>query len=207
MADILLPEVDFIINTDTSESGWGATNNISPTGGIWDKKDKEYHINYLELKAIYLAIKAYRSSWEGCKHIRIRSDNTTAIAYINNMGGLVSNSCNHLAKEIWTYCTDQKIWLSAVHIPGKDNNTADYMSRLLNENTEWRLAPFVFNKIVNLFKATPEIDLFASALNHQVPKSISWNADQETFAIDAFSIKLYAFPPFSLIGASISKIK
>ena len=80
------------------------------------------------------------------------------------MGGLASNSCNHLAKETWTYCTDQKIWLSAVHIP----NTADYMSRLLNENTEWRLAPLVFYKIVNLFKITPEIDLFASALNHQV---------------------------------------
>ena len=45
MADILLPEVDFIINTDASESGWGVTNNISPTGRIWDKKDKDYHIN------------------------------------------------------------------------------------------------------------------------------------------------------------------
>ena len=79
------------------------------------------------------------------------------------MGGLVSNSCNHLIKEIWAYCTDQKIWLSAVHILRKDNNTADYMSRLLNENTEWRLAPFVFHKIVNLFNVTPKIDLFASA--------------------------------------------
>ena len=57
MADILLPEVDFIINTDASESGWGATDNISPTGGIWDNKDKEYHISYFKLKAIYLAIK------------------------------------------------------------------------------------------------------------------------------------------------------
>ena len=86
------------------------------------------------------------------------------------------------------------------------------MSRLLNENTECRLAPFVFHEIVNLFKVTPEIDLFASALNHQVPKYISWNPDQEAFAIDAFSIswaniKFYAFPPFSLIGASILKIK
>ena len=86
------------------------------------------------------------------------------------------------------------------------------MSRLLNENTEWRLAPLVFHKIVTLFKVTPEIDLFASALNHQVPKYISWNPDQEAFAIDAFSIswaniKFYAFPPFSLIGASILKIK
>ena len=68
------------------------------------------------------------------------------------MGNLVSNSCNHLAKEIWT---DQKIWLSAVHIPGKDNNTADYMSRLLNGNTECWLAPLVFHKIVNLLKVTP----------------------------------------------------
>ena len=71
---------------------------------------------------------------------------------------------------------------------------------------------FVFHKIVNLFKITPEIDLFASELNHKVPKYISWNPDQEAFAIDAFSIswaniKFYAFPPFSLIGASISKIK
>ena len=128
------------------------------------------------------------------------------------MGNLVSNSCNHLAKEIWTYCTDQKIWLSAVHIPVKDNNTADYMSRLLNRNRECRLAPLVFHKIVNLFKVTPEIDLFASAFSHKVPKYISWNPDQEAFAIDAFSIswvniKFYVFPPFSLIGASISKIE
>ena len=71
------------------------------------------------------------------------------------MGGLESNSCNNLTKEIWTYYTDQKIWLSTVHIPGKGNHTADYMSRLLNENREWRLAPFVFHKIV---KVTPEID-------------------------------------------------
>ena len=51
MADILLPEVDFIISTDASEYG-----------GIWNKNDKEYHFNYLELKAIYLAMKAYRNS-------------------------------------------------------------------------------------------------------------------------------------------------
>ena len=84
------------------------------------------------------------------------------------------------------------------------------MSRLLNENTE--RAPFVFHKIVNVFKVTPEIDLFASALNHQVPKYISWMPDQEAFATDAFSIswaniKFYALPPFSLTGASRSKIK
>ena len=106
----------------------------------------------------------------------------------------------------------KKICLFAVHMPGKDNSTADYMPRLLNENTERRLAPFIFHKIVNLFKVTPETDLSASALIHQAPKYISWNPDQEAFAIDGFSIswaniKFYPFPPFSLIEASISKIK
>ena len=86
------------------------------------------------------------------------------------------------------------------------------MSRLRNENTNWGLGPFVFHRIINLFKVTPEIHLFASALNQQVPKYILWNPDQEGFVIDAFSIsrtniKLYAFPPFNLIGASISKVK
>ena len=29
MADILVPEVDFVINTDATEFGWGATDSIS----------------------------------------------------------------------------------------------------------------------------------------------------------------------------------
>ena len=28
------------------------------------------------------------------------------------------------------------VWLAAVHTPGKNNETADYMPRLQNENTE-----------------------------------------------------------------------
>ena len=49
---------------------------------------------------MHLVIKAYSHLWKRCKHIRIRSDNTTAVAYGNNMGGLVSSSCYRLAKEI-----------------------------------------------------------------------------------------------------------
>ena len=39
MTGILLPEVDIIINTNASESGWGATNR-SPTGGYGTKMIK-----------------------------------------------------------------------------------------------------------------------------------------------------------------------
>ena len=86
------------------------------------------------------------------------------------------------------------------------------MSRSLNENTKLQLSPTIFKKIVRTFDFEPEIDLFASYLNFQVENYISWFADPKASIIDAFSIdwtdkKLYAFPPFSLIGATLAKIR
>ena len=101
--------------------------------------------------------------------------------------------------------------MSAIHIPGKENDEADYMSRLLNDNTEWKLDPQIFQKIFKLFSVKPEIDIFASNLNYQVPTYVSWNHDKNAYATDAgiswTNLKLYAFRPFSLIGTSISKIR
>ena len=110
----------------------------------------------------------YEDIWKGSKHVRIKSDNTTAISYINNAGGLVSDSCNPLSKTMWYHCINGRGWLSAVHIPGKDNETVDYMSRLQNENTEWRLSPIVFQMILEVFFCKPETDLFASCINYQI---------------------------------------
>ena len=59
---------------------------------------------------------------------------------------------------------------------------------------------------------TLEIDLFASRLNHQCAKYVAWHPDPGAFAIDAFqyhwdSFKLYAFPPFSVIGQVLQKLE
>ena len=124
----------------------------------WSEHYKAYHINYLELKTTHLVIKAYNNLWNRCKHIRIRSDNTIAIAYVSNTRGLVSSSYDRLAKEIWTYCSERNIWLLAIHIPEKENNKVDYMSRMLHENTEWKLDPQIFQKILKLFSVKPETD-------------------------------------------------
>ena len=62
-----------------------------------------------------------------------------------------------------------------------------------------------FHKILRVFYCEPQIDLFASCLNYQIPKYVSWHSDENAAAIDAFSISwsnlyLYALPLFSLIG-------
>lgn len=50
-------------------------------------------------------------------HICIRSDNSSAVSYINNQGGSVI-SLLEIAKEIFLWC-DERTIVSAVHIAGK----------------------------------------------------------------------------------------
>ena len=95
--NICLPDIDITIHTDASKIGWGETDGNNPTD---DKliEEKENHINYLELKAIYLAGTSYRRYWLGKKHIQVNSNNTTVIAYNNNMGGFVSEKMLRISK-------------------------------------------------------------------------------------------------------------
>ena len=57
--NIYLLKVNFVIYADASQTGWGRTDGNNPTGGKW-LGNQEYHINYLELKAIFLAVRAYQ---------------------------------------------------------------------------------------------------------------------------------------------------
>ena len=82
---ILLIKIDFTIYRDANELGWGATDRCFPIGGRWDTNEQS-HINFSELKAVFLAFNRYYKSGKGLMHTRIKSDNTTAIAYLSNMG-------------------------------------------------------------------------------------------------------------------------
>ena len=68
--------------------------------------------------------------------MKVLTDNSTAVAYVNAMGGTRSPCCNKLAKDIWDCCIEHNIWLTAAHIPGQDNTEADFESRHFNESTE-----------------------------------------------------------------------
>ena len=55
----------------------------------------------------------------------------------------------------------------------------------------------------------PGIDLFASRLLAQLPRYMSWRPDPGSIALSQSwkEIKGFAFPPFSLIGRCLSKVK
>ena len=88
-----------------------------------------------------MGLKALCSNLQNC-HVRVQSDNTTAVNYINNMGGTHSPLCNAVAKSIWLWAIERNIWLSCTYLPGKENYLADSLSRdAPTDHAEWMLNP------------------------------------------------------------------
>ena len=198
------------IFTDASLSGWGAFCNGQRANGHWRQDERSHFINHLELLAAYFGLKVFANDRKNCQII-LRIDNTTAICYINRMGGVQYENLSKIAKTIWQWCEKRNIWIFASYIASKDNIEADFESRRLKSNTEIELNNLTFNKITRLF-GNPDIDLFVSRANAKCKLYVSWRKDPESIAIDAFTISwkdyfFYAFPPVSMILRTLQKIR
>ena len=101
----------------------------------WDVYEAQCDINVLETKACMLGVMALCTDIHHC-HLQVQIDNTTAVTYINNMGGVHTLSCNALAQKLILWYKSRHIWVSACHIAGKDNIKADDLSRKMNDNIE-----------------------------------------------------------------------
>ena len=207
---LLSQEIDMTIDSDASLIGWGAVCQGQQTGGPWSQSEKEMHINCLELLAATLAARTF------LKHNRrisvlLRMDNTTAVAYINNLGGTVSKELVDLAKNLWMWCLERNINITAQHLPGIQNHIADAESRTMVDRSDWKLNPILFRKIVQYYGPI-EVDLFASRLTAQCPVYFSWRPDPYATATDAFLQNWegkhgYANPPWNLMGRVLSQVQ
>ena len=201
---------DLQIESDASLIGWGASCQGAQTGGRWSRGEKNLHINCLELLAATLAVKAFLKDQVN-KRVLLLLDNQTAVAYINNLGGTVSAQATILARELWMWCLERDILLTAQHLPGKENIRADTESRVMKDRSDWMLKPSIFQRVLDRFPYL-EIDLFASRLTFQLPRFFSWRPDPLAEATDAFlqdwrDVKGYANPPWNLIGRVLAKIE
>ncbi len=78
-----------VVSTDASAMGWGAMCNGHAAAGLWTGSRLQWHINCLELLAVWLALRHFKGLLHD-KHVLVRTDNTATIAYINHQGGLRS---------------------------------------------------------------------------------------------------------------------
>jgi hypothetical protein len=133
------------------------------------------------------------------------------MTYLNKMGGRRPNLCR-LTEEIHGLALQRGIVVSAEWIPGESNVEADHLSRIENDFSEQRLNPALFAEVVRHFGKI-EIDLMATSYNKQVTRYVSRGAEEQAWYTDIFSrplpqgLKMYAFPPFIMVGKLLAKIR
>ncbi len=198
-----------MITTDASMTGWGAVFERRPASGEWKEEFLFWHINCLELRAVFLALK-YFLPVLGEHHVIVRTDNMAVVSHINRQGGSRSRTLDRLARHILLWSQDKFLSLRAVHVPGVLNLADDFLSRQKLKPGEWMLNRQTVSQIWDLF-GKAEVDLFASQESSQCPLWFSLSFPT-TLGIDAFAhpwpnVSLYAFPPIKLIPAVLCRVK
>ncbi|KAL0195088.1 hypothetical protein M9458_008660, partial [Cirrhinus mrigala] len=198
-----------VLNTDASTTGWGVVCNGQAASGSWTGPRLRWHVNCLELLAVFLALRQFLPMLRH-KHVLVRTDNTATVEYINHQGGLRSRHMLQLARHLLLWSQTQLKLLRAVHIPGELNRAADALSRQLTHPGEWRLHPQVVQQIWSRFSRA-QVDLFAS------PKSshcqLFYSLTEAPLGRDALAhswprgLRKYAFPPVSLLAQTLCKIR
>ena len=196
------------IYTDASDLGWGIIHNNTTIAGIWHPRDRDQHINWKELQAIWHAINL--PQLQG-KRIMVYCDNTTTIAYINKFGGTRSESLMALAEKIWTHCLQTGMTLNTAFVPSQFN-PADPPSRQLNNQLEWSISQPTFDELDKRW-GPHHIDLFATHLNTKLPKYMSWKNEELAVAQNAMQQtwtgrgRLYICPPWNLLPQVLQRLQ
>ena len=201
---------DHLLYTDASKAGWGAHVEELRAQGLWSQQEKSWHINSLELEALWKGLQVFRSKLIN-SHVVAMTDNTTVVAQIKNQGGTVSRQLTQQTTKLLTWAQDRQITITARHVPGHLNVLADSLSRkdqLLPG--EWSLNPNVCQKLWKIW-GRPTLDLFALSTNTKLPLYFSPIADDQSIGLDALSQRwdgqeVYAYPPTTLIQAVLLKL-
>ncbi len=197
-----------VVFTDASATGWGATYNGQAVSGVWTGPQRHWHINCLELLAVYLALGRLKGPLRG-KHVLVRTDNTATVAYINRQGGLRSRRMSQLARHLLLWSQKHLRSLRAIHVPGVLNRVADELSRAALPG-EWRLHPQVVQLIWGEF-GEAQVDLFASLGTSHC--QLFYSLSEGTLGTDALAhswprgLRKYAFPPVSLLAQTLCKVR
>lgn len=176
--------IDAQIETDASQTGWGAICNLSghTAAGFWNHRLSSMPSNYREMMAVLLALKSFPHLAN--HHVQVLTDNITTAAYINHLGG-PSNMLSPLANAIWMEAYNNNITLQAKYLPGTQNLTADSLSRISTQY-EWQLHPALFRYVDRIF-GPHTVDRFASLTTAQLPLYNSLYRDPMSCGVDALA--------------------
>ena len=77
---------DLCLYSDASRTGWGAHLLDQSVSGVWSHQESSLHINPLEMKALFLALRSFNHLVTD-HQVTAMCDNSTVVAYVNKQGG------------------------------------------------------------------------------------------------------------------------
>ncbi len=131
---------------DASLTSWGAVVSCHPARGLWRGHHLAWHINGLEMLAVFQALKHFLPDPRD-HHVLVRTDNTAVVSYINHQGGLWFHPLYRLSHQILVWSQGNLLSLIEVYIPGHLIVGADILSRQGLWPGEWMLHNEVVKQI------------------------------------------------------------
>ncbi len=197
-----------MVTTDAFLTVWCSVFEGRPACRVWTIEFLSWHINCLELRAVFLALSHFLPSFRGY-HVIVRTDNMAVVSHINRQGGSRSRTLNRHAHRLLLWAQDKFLFLRAVHVLGVLSLAADFLSRQKLRSGEGMLNCQTVAQVWDLI-GKAEVDLFASQESSQCPLWFSQSSSAplgiDTFAHSWPDLRLYAFLPIKLIPAVLCKV-
>ena len=207
-----IPDPTVDIMSDASDHGWCGILLPLQIQEVWSEEERSQPIDWRELRAIQATIFHFVEDLKD-QSVRVLSDNSTALACLRRQGSTHSQELYLLSRDILEFCHFHNISLIPVHIRGVLNVLADQGSRKGPIVTEWSLDRHSFSWICHSLGFFPEVDLFATRFNTQLPLFVSPFPDKLAVAWDAMALNwnqfgsLFAFPPLGLLPETVRKLQ
>ena len=180
--------------------------------GLWNQEQRELTSNQKELKGIVNAYFAFKGFIPRGADIMIRSDNTTAIAYVKGKGKIPE--LMQIIQPMIKSMLKRRLNIRCTHIPGIENTEADDLSRKFPKlDHDWTLSDEAYQTIVNRW-GPMAFDMFASWQNSKLPQYAAWGPDPSSAVTDVLSqpwknlpFPWYLVPPWPMIPRVVAKLR
>ena len=211
-----LNEKKYVLQTDASNLGWGAVLychsqstllTVEEVQGIWSLKEDKMHITTKEALASARAVQVVLPQLPQSCSLLLQSDCSSTVWCWRK--GSAKCAINDPIRRQLRALAEKGILVQAEHLAGIRNVTADKLSRFIDLDN-YRLHPTIFHQICRKFHFRPQIDLFASKLNHQVRRYCSWVCDPASLG-NAWSLQWtepsWMNPPWAVVHRGLLKVQ
>ncbi|XP_068203660.1 uncharacterized protein [Palaemon carinicauda] len=199
-----------IVFSDASHSGYAGyeVNTINGVShGQWTAVEAVQSSTWRELVAVLRVLQSL-SKVLASHRVKWFSDNQAVTSIVKK--GSMKKHLQDIAIEIFRVCTRNSIMLELEWVPRSENDKADYLSRIV-DNDDWGISVELFQLLQSRFGQL-QIDWFASEHNAKLPRFYSRFWNQSSTGIDAFTESWhYEFglfvPPISMVYRVICKME